>query len=138
MKYSVEIDWLSFQQRHSLNIFLTKNENNIIEIQQKNFSTENSTENRANFMVIWQKLLTYTPSTENVKYLRVLYQRASVKWKHQNFWKHSRSTRKFTSIHSALVAQCTAKQYLNIVSHVMNLNPISISQVFMWAQLQAQ
>ena len=39
MEYSVEIVWLSFQQHHSLNIFLTDNENNITEIQQEKIST---------------------------------------------------------------------------------------------------
>ena len=46
------MDWLSFQQYHSPNIFLTDNENNIMKTQQKNFSTENLTENKANLMVI--------------------------------------------------------------------------------------
>ena len=42
-KCSVEIDWFSSQQHHSLDIFLTDNKKNITKIQQKYFSTENVT-----------------------------------------------------------------------------------------------
>ena len=50
--YSVNIDWLSFQQHHSLNIFLTDNVDNITVIQQKYFSTESLTKNKVNLMLI--------------------------------------------------------------------------------------
>ena len=34
-KYSVKIDWLSFQENHSLNIFLIDNVSNILRFHQK-------------------------------------------------------------------------------------------------------
>ena len=117
-KYSVEIDCLSFQQNHSLNIFLNGNVSNILVLQHKYFVICNLTVNKTKLQRFDRSsLVTYKL---HIKFLifPCVTPEHSVKRKYQNFWNNS--TNQSTLPPYPSPAWRSAQRSHNILSYILN------------------